>query len=91
MSNIDQAWLTELKLDRTEGVLVQSLVEGSPAAKAGIRAYDVILKYNNNSVRDTDELSELIAQSKVGSKVKLTIVRDGEKITTSVTVGNQNK
>jgi len=91
MSNIDQSWLTELNLADTNGVLVQSIVDGSPAAKAGMKAYDVILKYNSKLVKDTDELSELISQSKVGSNVQLTVMRDGKKITLRVTIGNQNK
>ena len=91
MSNIDQSWLTELNLVDTNGVLVQSIVDGSPAAKAGMKAYDVILKYNGKSVKDTDGSSELSSQSKVGSNVELSIIRDGKKITVRVTIGNQNK
>jgi serine protease Do len=91
MSNIDQSWLTELNLADTNGVLVQSIVDGSPAAKAGMKAYDVILKYNSKLVKDTDELSKLISQSKVGSNVQLMVMRDGKKITLRVTIGNQNK
>lgn len=91
MSDIEAAWVKELKLSSTEGVLVQSIIQGSPAQKAGIKAYDVIMKYNGKIVKNTDSLSDLIAASKVGSKVSLTIMRDGQKIATTVIIGNQNK
>lgn len=90
MSNIDSSWLNQLKLQSTDGVLIESVLENSPSKAAGLQQYDVILKMNNKSIKDTDALSDFISTAKVGQKVKVKIWREGKAMTKTVTIGNQN-
>jgi S1-C subfamily serine protease len=91
MSDIDANWLSELKLDSTDGVFIQSVIQDSPAAAAGIKAYDVIVKFNGVAVKNADGLADYIASVKVGEKVQLTLMRDGKPMKRTLIVGNQNQ
>jgi serine protease Do len=68
-----------LNLKGEGGVLVNSVQPGGPAEKAGIRAGDVILKFNGTPVNDPNDLRNRIAATPPGTNVTLTIVRDGRE------------
>jgi len=72
-----------------EGVLVVDPIPDSPADKAGLKAGDIITKVNGNKVDSADALRNMIANHQPGSKVKLTVVRNGETVdpTPTVTLG----
>ncbi len=59
-----------------EGALVSQVIEGSPAEKAGIKAGDIILKYNNEVVKGAANLKNIVGREKPGSSATLTIYRD---------------
>ncbi|MZR32067.1 Do family serine endopeptidase [Sneathiella sp. DP05] len=80
-----------LDLKDTDGVLVAGVPEDGPAFKAGIKAGDVILKFNGETVSEPRELSRLVAESKVGSKVTVDLWRSGKTVTKEVTLGELEK
>lgn len=80
-----------LDLSDTDGVLVAGVPEDGPAFKSGIKAGDVILKFNGEKVAEPRELSRLVAESKVGSKVTVDLWRNGETLTKDVTLGELEK
>lgn len=57
------------------GVYISSVTEDSPASLAGIRAGDIITKVNGKEITTSDELSEIISESKVGDTIELEIAR----------------
>jgi Do/DeqQ family serine protease len=61
-----------------QGALVSQVVEGSAAAKAGIRTGDVITSVNGQSVKSNTELRLAIGQLRVGQNVDVGIIRDGK-------------
>jgi hypothetical protein len=65
------------------GVKLEEVVEGSPAAKAGLQAGDVITALGDRTIGNEAELREVIASHQVGEKLKVTFLRDGEKRRTS--------
>ena len=65
-------------LDRIGGVIVSTVQPDSPAAHAGIKVGDVILKINGRDVNDIQDLRFRLATMPVGGKVKLTTVRGKE-------------
>jgi serine protease Do len=71
------------------GVLVASVTPGYPAAKAGIKAQDVITAIDGTPVKDGDELVSNISPRRPGSSVRLTYLRDGHENTTTVTVADR--
>ena len=76
-----------LGLESARGALVSQAEEGTPAAEAGIRAGDVIAEVNGQSVRGPRVLSRRIASIDPDEEVELTIFRDGESLTRTVTLG----
>jgi len=77
----------QFKLDSVRGALVTDVTPGSPAEKAGIIRGDVIRKVNDYDVKDTISLVNRIAETDVGSSLKIDIVRNGEakSVTAQVT------
>jgi membrane-associated protease RseP (regulator of RpoE activity) len=70
-----------------QGVLVASVVEGSPAAKAGIKPHDVLTTYADQKLFSPEQLARLVRSDQVGRQVKLGIVREGKSEQIKVTLG----
>jgi serine protease Do len=68
------------------GALVASVVEGAPAARAGVKAGDVITEYDGRPVARSDELPRAVAETPIGREVPLTVVRDGKPLTLRVAI-----
>ena len=75
------------KLEKAEGALVASVSEGSPAAKGGIKAGDIILEFDEKKVDVMRTLPKLVAQTKVGKKVKIKVWRNKQLISKTVLLG----
>ncbi|WP_424811836.1 DegQ family serine endoprotease [Roseococcus sp. YIM B11640] len=69
------------------GALVARAQEGAPAAAAGIRNGDVVLRFNNQEVREMRTLPRIVAETAVGSQVPVVVWRDGREETLTVTLG----
>jgi putative serine protease PepD len=63
-----------------------SILPGGPAAKAGIRAGDVIVKFEDKAIDSPEQLIVAIRAMNVGDKVTLTYIRDGKEVTATVTL-----
>ncbi len=68
------------------GALVSEVVKGSPAGKAGLKTGDVITEFGGKRIREMNELPRLVAATPVGSKVKITIIRNGKTLHKTVTI-----
>jgi serine protease Do len=79
VQEIDQLLARSLELERTEGVLVSSVSEGSPADKAGLRRGDVLLQIDGRRVESVEDAREAMAARMVGEEVAITISRDGRQ------------
>ena len=67
--------------DVPQGAYVVEVITNSLADKAGIKAGDIVTKFNDQSLKDENvDLAKLISQRKVGEKVTLTIWRDGKEM-----------
>lgn len=71
----------------TVGALVTEIVPGSPAQTSGLQVDDVILDFGGSRFREPNDLFELIRRTKPGTKIKLTILRNGRLMTIAATVG----
>ncbi len=65
-----------LMVDEEQGVLIAKVIANSPAAKAGLRAGDVIRKINDQPVKDATEVQKSVAKTKVGSDLILELRRN---------------
>jgi len=75
------------KLEKPEGALVANVSEGSPAAKGGIKAGDIILEFDGKKVDTMRTLPKLVAQTEVGKRVTLKIWRNQKLISKKVLLG----
>jgi serine protease Do len=81
LKDIDQDLQRSLRLTMARGALVQDVAAGSPGARAGMRAYDVIVAVDGKGVTTNDALIQDIAGRRPGSVASLQIVRDGRALT----------
>ncbi|CAM3218832.1 S1C family serine protease [Vagococcus fessus] len=66
------------------GVIVRSLQLASPAEKAGLKQYDVIVEIDGKAIENGTDLQSILYKKKVGDTVKVTYYREKEKMTTNV-------
>jgi Do/DeqQ family serine protease len=77
--------------DQQQGVLIQSIVEKSPAEKAGLKRNDVIVDMDGTPVLDREKFRLKIADSPAGTKVKLGFLRDGKRMTADVVLTDRDE
>jgi serine protease Do len=70
----------------TRGALVARAQDDGPAAKGGIQAGDVILRFNGQEVREMRNLPRIVADTRVGTQVPVVVWRNGKEETVQVTV-----
>ncbi|MBF0184248.1 MAG: DegQ family serine endoprotease [Magnetococcales bacterium] len=75
-----------LGLDKRHGALVASVEAGSPAQAAGIHAGDVVIRFDGKEVGQMNELPAIVAETPIGKKVRIDLIRDGKAISLDVTV-----
>jgi serine protease Do len=73
-------------LDRVAGAVVTGVPDG-PANDAGMLQSDVIIIFDGHEVEDVRDLVQTVGNTEVGKAVDVVVVRDGEKVTLSVTLG----
>lgn len=84
ISETDKQNVLQLPESVTEGVVITSVVPGSPADEAGLEAYDVIVSYNGEPVTDEVNLRQHIYNTDVNTTVDITFYRGPEEDTVSV-------
>jgi serine protease Do len=87
IQNVTDEIAESLGLAKTEGALIASVTENSPAAKGGIKPGDVVLKFNNKVVKAMRSLPKIVAETEINKIVSVEVWRDGKKIITKVSVG----
>ncbi len=87
IQNVTEEIAESLGLPGAIGALVASVTENSPAAKGGIRAGDVVLKFNNKPVKTMRSLPKIVAETEINKTVKVELWRNRRNITTQINVG----
>jgi len=75
-------------LDGTHGALVSQIEPGGPAARAGIKAGDVIVAVNGTTISHAEELPRRVARNQPGAIIDVTIVRDKQRRDVKATLDN---
>lgn len=78
-------------LDTQHGGFVNEVTAGSAAEKAGIKAGDIIVSVDGRGIKSFQELRAKVATMGAGAKVELGIIRDGDKKTVKVTLGEASQ
>ncbi len=87
IQNVSQSLASSFGLDHPTGALISSVVAGSPAQKAGLKAGDIILEVNSKVVKKSNSLPPMIGSIAIGGKANLTILRANKKQNIEVTIG----
>ena len=66
------------RLEREKGIEVVEVVSGSPAARAGLRAEDLIVAVDGEPMGDVGDLQRLMVAERIGQDVEVEVVRDGD-------------
>ena len=79
-----------LELAEAEGALVTDVPDG-PSKDAGMKAGDVITKFDDRNVSDTRELVRIVGNTAVGKAVPVTVIRDGGEEVLTITLGRREE
>ena len=71
-----------------EGAFVQSVAQGGPADKGGIKDGDIIVAINGRSIQNGNELINIVTDTPIGTALNLTVLRGGKRENHSVVVGD---
>jgi len=75
-------------LKQAKGALVNDVIKGGPAEKAGIRQGDVITALNGSEVKDPSHLQRLVAEAGVGKAAKISVFRNGKALELNITLAS---
>ena len=76
-----------LGLKSASGVLIAKVEDGTPADKAGLKDQDVIIKFNGRETPNVAKFRQIVADAKVGAKVKIVVFRDKKEKTITAEIG----
>ncbi|MDE0645362.1 MAG: trypsin-like peptidase domain-containing protein [Gammaproteobacteria bacterium] len=89
MDNINSTLKEVYELDSTNGVIVVEVLEGTMAEKAGVKANDIIVAIDDESIKNSNHLRNVIGLRRVGDQIGLNIIRDGKHIDVQATIGEK--
>jgi serine protease Do len=87
IDNVSENLAEAMGLPNTEGCLVREVMKNGPAAKAGLKEGDIILKVQGGDVQDAADLRNTVADLKPGEKYDFELLRDGKRTTMGIKIG----
>ncbi len=90
VQTVSQQLANSFGLQTPRGALVAQVTDGSPAARAGLKAGDIILSVNGQPVNDSSDLPMMIGLMRPGQKVELGVWSNHRKTTLTATLGSWN-
>jgi serine protease Do len=87
IQSVSEEIATALSIPESSGALVAAITPDGPAAKGGVKAGDVIMRFDNEDVNSMRSLPRLVARAPIDKTVPVEILRKGERKTLQVTVG----
>jgi S1-C subfamily serine protease len=91
LEEITEQHARDIGLPSSTGAYIAGVVDqgdgGSPAAKAGIQAGDVVIKWNDRTISGPAQLSNAVAETEIGSQARVVLFRQGQELQFDVIVG----
>ena len=78
-------------VETLKGVLLVDVAKGGPAERAGLKKNDVIIAYRGKEVSETNELRNAVAETPIGTEVKIMILREGRREELTAKIENQEE
>lgn len=89
VADLNREIVEALELPVNKGIIIMEVKPDSPAERAGLQLYDVILELNRVKIADTDQFIELVRKQKIGATVALLVLRDGQTRLVSARIGEE--
>ena len=86
IGNVDKDLASAYGLDKAQGAIVTEVSPSGPAAKAGVKVGDLIVKFNGQEVHSRADLPRIVGQLAPGTKVTFDVIRKGKRETLSGTL-----
>ncbi len=86
LSNINPYWLRRLNIKDTNGILVTSVENNSPADKGGVQPGDIIREINRKKITSSEEARQAFFDAEIGSTITFTIQREGDAMQKSLVI-----
>lgn len=87
IQNVDQNLANWFGIKDGHGVLIAGVNPGSPASEAGLQRDDVIVEYEGQPIQEANSFRSRVSTTAPGSRVSIVVIRDGERLTKTVTLG----
>ena len=87
IQNLDKELAASFHYGRTEGVLLGDVLADGPAAKAGLKSGDIVVRFNGKPIKNANQLRSVVAATKPNTNVQVEVFRDGKEQTFTVHVG----
>ena len=87
IQGVTPAIAESLGMDEARGALVANVNRDAPAERGGIEIGDVIIEFNGQLVKESNDLPIIVARTSVGKEVSVIVLRDGKEVKLSVTIG----
>ena len=81
----------ELRAPKTDGIVVNQMARASAAYKAGLQPGDVIVALNGQAIADPSQFVRLIADSTIGSTVRVEVLREGQRVPLRIPIEQQQE
>ncbi len=88
---VDENIANAIGLEKPTGALIASIINNSPASKAGFKIGDVILEFDGKLIDTTNKLPRIVCETPINKKVNIVVFRNGKKENLSVTVLKPNE
>jgi serine protease Do len=89
MDDVTSSNMSRYKLNAERGVIVRSVMKGSPAETANLKQDDVLLEFGGFQVWSASQLSRLVQDTPPGRKVELAVSRDGKRMNLTAEIGSR--
>ena len=98
---VDRGWLgvqikpisaetaSALGFEEGKGIVIESVVDDSPASVAKLKAGDIVLQFDGTEITELRDLTRAVAQRDPETAVQIEVLRKGEKVTLDVTLANR--
>lgn len=80
IQNLTPELSKEFGLKKTAGALITDIFDESPAGRAGLKRGDVVTDVDGKAIRNVENLRNIVSQTKIGEKIKITVLRNGKKL-----------
>lgn len=80
LSEPGDALRAQLGLGDLKAILIDGVIDGLPAAKAGLKKFDVIVSLDGSEGASSDSLGKVMSKKTAGDEMKIIVMRGGEKI-----------